>query len=168
MILARWEARVPEEGTLFNPAFCGALIVEFVKQYTTAKGEACPFALPFCALAISLHAKIRAALPGSTVTSLYTWRERNSEALIGYADRARSLRPTLQEAIRFCIERDTLAISPDGGLQLGTVRVPFTTKFESGLTHDARDCVSCTRLLGRWFARAGTASTILAGWGIKP
>src|SRR3546814_6513696 len=122
-MLAALNARPPEEATLFNPAFCGVLIVEFVKEYGKSASNTCPFVLPFCALPIALHAKTRAALPSTTLTSMYTWRERNPEIMIGYAERARSLRPTLQEAIRFCIERGALEVAADGGVQLGALKV---------------------------------------------
>lgn len=168
MSLALWSKRPPEEANLFNPALLGLLASEFIKEYVKAKGAPCPFALPFCALPVALHGKTRAGLPSSTVTSLYTWRERNPEALVGYADRAKSLRPAVQEAIRFCIDRDALQVAPDGGLSLGRAAVSATKKFEFTLTHDAQECISTARLLGRWFAKAGTTSTILAAWGIKP
>jgi hypothetical protein len=168
MSLARWTTRPPEEANLFNPAMCGLLLMEFVKEYQKAKLEACPFALPFVALPIALHGQTRKALPGSTVTSLYTWRERHPDALVGFAARARSLRPAVQEAIRFCIDREVLQISDDGGLTPGRVGFSAGKKFELTLTHDAADCVACARMLGRWFAKAGTTSTILSGWGMKP
>lgn len=168
MTLARWKARPPEEANLFNPALCGLLTTEFVKEYQKAKGCSCPFVLPFIALPIALHEKTRRLLPGSTVTSLYTWRERNPDALVGFSDRARSLRPAVQEAIRFCIERKVLAVLEDGGLAAGSSALPAGQKFVLTLTEDAADGLNCARMLGRWFARAGTASTILAGWGVKP
>jgi hypothetical protein len=165
--LKRWEQRVTEEAHLFNPAFCGALVVEFVREFRNAKDSECPFVMPFCALPISLHPKTRSLLPSTTLTSMYTWRERNSESLVGYQARAASFRPVLQEAVRFAINRSALAIN-DGHLSIGPVRVAFTTRFQQQLTHDARDCVTATKLLGRWFAKAGTTSTILSAWGIRP
>jgi hypothetical protein len=167
MQLAPWASRPPEEANLFNPAFCGALTFEFVKEYQKAKDVASPFVLPFCALAISLHPKTRAALPSTTINSMYTWLERNSKSLIGYQARARSLVPTIREGIRFALDRRTLAVT-DAGLALGEKRASFTPPFLSGATHDAQDCVIATRFLGRWFAKAGTPSTILSGWGIRP
>lgn len=168
MSLATWEKRPPEEAHLFNPAICGLLIVEFVKEFHKAKSEACPFVLPFCAIAIALHGRTREALPGTTLTSLYTWRERNPDTLVGFADRVRSLRPVIQESVRFCIDRRALAISNDGGLNLGDERVSVSKKFENAMTPDARDCINTARMLGRWFAKAGTTSTILSAWGVKP
>jgi hypothetical protein len=167
-LLKRWEQRVTEEAYLFNPAFCGALIAEFVREFRNAKDDECPFMMPFCALPISLHPKTRSLLPNTTLTSMYTWLERNSESLIGYQARAASFRPVLQEAVQFALNRSALTISDAGHFSLGPVRVAFTARFQQELTNDARDCVSATKLLGRWFAKAGTTSTILAAWGIRP
>lgn len=168
MSLTRWEERPREEAHLFNPPFCAALLYEFVKEYQKAKGQAAPYTLLFCALPIALHGKTRRALPGSTVTSLYSWRERNPEVLVGFAERTRSLRPVVQEALRFAIDRSALAFAEDGGVMLGGRALSVGRKFEETLTDDARDCFAATRLLGRWLAKAGTPSTIMAAWGIKP
>lgn len=168
MTIALWLERPREEAHLFNPAFCSVILHEFVKEFQKAKDQSTPYALLFCTLPISLHFKTRHALPGSTLTSLYTWRERNPEVLVGFADRARSLRPVAQEAVRFAIDRKALAFADDGGVVLGKKPLVVARKFEDGLTDDARECVGAARLLGRWFAKAGTTSTIMTAWGIKP
>lgn len=166
--LTRWEQRVPEEAHLFNPAFCATLIVEFTKEYQKARKGDCPIVLPFCALPISLHPRTRKLLPTTTLTSMYTWLERNSTVLVGYRDRAQSFRPVLQEAIRFGVDRRALIISPSGELSIGPLKITFSAKFREDLTPDAGDCIAATRLLGRWLAKAGTSSTILSAWGIRP
>jgi hypothetical protein len=168
MSLLVWDKRTREEAHLFNPAFCAATLHEFIKEYQKAKGSAAPYVLMFCVLAIAFHGKTRRALPGSTLTSLYSWRERNPEVLIGFSERARSLRPVVQEALRFAIDRKVIAIIDDGALTLGAKPLVIAKKFEDNLTDDARDCIVAARLLGRWFAKAGTASTIMTVWGIKP
>lgn len=168
MSLLAWAERPREEAYLFNPAFCAVVLHEFVKEYQKAKGQAAPYALLFCLLPIALHGKTRRVLPGSTLTSLYSWRERNPEVLVGFAERARSLRPVVQEALRFAIDRTALAFSGDGGVALGAKPLVVAKKFEDGLSDDTRECIAAARLLGRWLAKAGTASTIMAAWGIKP
>lgn len=168
MSLSVWDQRPREEANLFNPAFCAVILSEFVKEFQKAKGSSCPYALLFCALPIALHGKTRWALPSTTLTSLYTWRERNPEVLVGFAVRARSLRPIAQEALRFAIDRAALAFAGDGGLVRGARPLTVGKKFEDGLTVDASECVVTARMLGRWFAKAGTTSTIMAAWGVKP
>ncbi|WP_306028839.1 three component ABC system middle component [Stappia sp. MMSF_3263] len=167
-LMLQWEGRPREEAHLFNPAFCAAMLHEFVKEYQKAKGQAAPYALLFCALSIALHSKTRRALPGSTVTSLYSWRERNPEVLVGFAERARLLRPVVQEALRFAIDRSALDFAEGGAVMSGAKPLVVAKRFEQGLTVDACECIAAARLLGRWLAKAGTTSTILAAWGIKP
>ena len=99
MKMLPWEDRPREEANLFNPAFCGALIFEFVKQYQSAKGKTVPFILPFVALPIALHPKTRNALPASIRTSLYSWIEEHTETLVGLGERARNLVPYMQESL---------------------------------------------------------------------
>lgn len=168
MSLLAWEQRPKEEANLFNPAFCAVVLGEFVKEFQKAKGGACPYILLFCALPLSLHGKSRRALPSTTLTSLFSWRERNPEVLVGFAERARSLRPVVQEAVRFSIEREALSFADDGGLVLGAKPPTAGKKFEEALTADAWECVTAARMLGRWFAKAGATSTIMAAWGVKP
>jgi hypothetical protein len=167
MSLPVWDQRPIEEANLFNPAFCAVVLGEFVKEFQKAKRSSCPYALLFCALPLSLHGKTRGALPSTTLTSLYSWRERNPEVLIGFAERARSLRPVVQEALRFAIGRMALAFADDGGLVLGTKPLTVGKKFEDTITEDARECVATARMLGRWLAKAGATSTIMAAWGVK-
>jgi len=168
MSLPVWDQRPREEANLFNPAFCAVVLSEFVKEFQKAKGSACPYALLFCVLPLSLHGKTRRVLPSTTLTSLYSWRERNPEVLVGFAERARSLRPVVQEALRFALHRTALAFADDGGVVLGARPLSVGKKFEDRITEDARDCVNTARMLGRWLAKAGTTSTIMAAWGVKP
>lgn len=168
MTLTQWKLRPSEEAHLFNPAICGLLICEFVKEFSKAKSQPSPFVLPFCALPIALHRKTRASLPSSTLTSLYSWRERNPDVLIGFAQRAQHLRPVIQESIRFSIDRNALQISDIGDLETGTKKISASKAFEQSVTQDARDCIASAKMLGRWFAKAGATATILSAWGIKP
>ena len=168
MELVPWQERVPEEAYLFNPAFCGALVYEFIKQYQKAKSRSVPFALPFCALSIALHPKTRRSLPNSTLTSLYAWLEDHGDALVGFGDRAQNLAPLVKEALRFAIEASVIIVDTDGDLATGVKRASFTQTVMDLLTSDARECVQASRLLGRWFAKAGSTSTILSGWGLRP
>lgn len=168
MNLPVWDQRPREEANLFNPAFCAVVLCEFVKEFQKSKGSPCPYALLFCALPLSLHGKTRRALPSTTLTSLYSWRERNPEVLVGFAERARSLRPVVQEALRFAIDRTALEFSDDGDLVVGAKALAVGKKFEDATTEDARECVTTARMLGRWLAKAGATSTILAAWGVKP
>lgn len=167
MMLPKWRERPQEDAHLFNPAFCGTLIYEFASNYLkTSRQNEMNFALVFCALPIVLHKNTREALPDRTVTSLYTWLQRNPEVLVGYSTRASNLAPFLKEAISFCIARESLEITSSGKLILGAQKSNFTPKKLEETTYEIKDIVNRTRMLGRWFAGAGETSTIMASWGI--
>ena len=51
--LDAWEHRPTEEANLFNPAFVGSLIYEFIKAYQKSRSEGAPITYVPIALAIS-------------------------------------------------------------------------------------------------------------------
>ena len=162
-----WEQRAPEEAHLFNPAFCGALVFEFVKSYTNAAAQS-GVDLPqaFCALPIALHRETRQNLPSSTRTSVYTWLQRFPAAQVGYAERATDLAPIVKEAVMFAVARQTLCFTESGQLAVGRQKTSFTPGFLETATPEVKEIVSSSRLLGRWFATAGSTATLLASWSI--
>lgn len=167
MSLPIWSERPQEDAHLFNPAFCGALMVEFSVSYlNTKKTASLDLPLPFCALPISLHRETRNSLPSRTVTSLFTWLQRYPTAIVGYAERATNLAPYVKESVSFCVARDVMSFNEVGQLTLGSTKATFTPKFLEQTTIEVREIVLATRMIGRWFAGAGSTATILAAWGI--
>jgi len=165
--LLSWEQRPPEEAHLFNPAFCGALTYEFAKSYIKASGsDGVNFALVFCALPITLHLDTREKLPSSIRTSLHTWLQRHPEVRVGYSKRTEDLVPFVREGISFGLSRETFEIDKFGKVTLGEERAMFGTKFLNSSTFEVEHIIQSTRMVGRWFAGAGTTTTILAAWGI--
>jgi hypothetical protein len=166
-ILPAWKERPYEEAHLFNPAFCGSIAYEFVKSYVAAADRASvELPLVFCALPVCLHLETRQKLPARTVTSLYTWLQRQPEVLVGFAGRARDMAPYIREAISFGMARGVFDFAETGELMLGKKRAFFTPKFLETSTNEVREIAVSTRLIGRWFAGAGGAPTILAAWGV--
>ena len=167
MILDSWHGyKTVEESNLFNPAYCGALIYEFVRAYQNAKGSPVPFALVFCALPITLHPATRDRLPKSTRTILFHWLENNPDLLVGFSDRVRNLVPFLRDALRYATVQRTIGFEKNGGLTVGENRASFSPKLFAKVTSEIQETVRATRLVGRWFARSGDVPTILTAWGI--
>lgn len=168
MSLPPWKDRwAPEEANHFNPAYCGALIFEFVRSYERARKMPPSFALVFCALPIALHPATRSRLPNSIVTRLFPWLEENRDIQVGFAPRALNLAPYLREAFRYALARRTISLREGGLVFAGPKRASFTETALSDATTDVRDTVDAVRKIARWFAAAGDASTILAAWGIR-
>jgi hypothetical protein len=166
--LQLWSNRVIEEANLFNPAFCATLLAKTTEDFRKKAARPFPFALAFLVLPIVLHQGTRAALPGSTVTSLLPWIQDNREQLVDFAVRVQRLRAITREAILFAVQHNTLQFDPDGDLTFGPKRQSATTKRTELFTPEARECVDRAGFIGRWFAAAGTTATIYAAWGISP
>jgi hypothetical protein len=166
--LQLWSNRVIEEANLFNPAFCATLLAKTTEDFRKKAARPFPFALVFLVLPIVLHQGTRAALPGSTVTSLLPWIQDNREQLVDFAVRVQRLRAITREAILFAAQHSTLQFDPDGDLTIGPKRQSATTKRTELFTSEARECVDRAGFIGRWFAAAGTTATIYAAWGISP
>lgn len=167
MTLPDWHNRAPEEAAHFNPAYCGALIFEFVKEYEKSGETGSDFPLPFCALAIAMHPQTRNSLPKSTITGLYPWIEANGVAKVGFAKRVQNLRPYVQEAIRYAVARDVIVIDSMGKLRTGPQKASFTPLFLQSVTSEVRETVSAVKKIARWFSAAGETSSILAAWGLR-
>lgn len=163
-----WDERAIEEANLFNPAFCGALIVKAVEDFGKKASHGLSLPLAFLVLPIVLHRGTREALPGSTITSLLPWLQDNRDQLVDFPDRVRRLKSITQEAIMFCLSRDILTLTQDGSLQAGQKKVPLSEKTMESFTRETRECIDRARFLGRWLATAGTTATIMASWGVAP
>ena len=158
---------VSVEAIHFNPAYCGALAYEFVRAYQNAKKAPVPFALVFCALPIALHPATRNRLPKSIATRLFPWLENNSDALVGFSDRARNLTPYVRRAITYAALRQAITFNSGGTISVGPKRASFTPSALDKATMDIQTTVIAIRKIARWFAAAGGTSTILAAWGIR-
>ena len=168
MILRPWPERwVSEEANHFNPAYCGALIFEFVRAYHNAARVPPSFALVFCALPIALHPATRSRLPRSIATRLFPWLEEHRDVRVGFAERALDLVPYVREAFRYALARQTIRLDDGGAVVAGPERASFTQAALNDTTTDVRDTVDATRRIARWFAAAGDTPTILAAWGIR-
>lgn len=161
-----WLSRSKEAANLFNPAFCCAVLSATVCNYSQQDNLGMPFPLAFIVLPVILHKQTRNALPYNTRTSLAAWLEEKPYARIQFYERAISLKPFVREAILYGVTSDWLAI------ESGRLKTKLTdSKFKNFLQlmdGEARECVLRARLVGKWFAVAGSAETILSLWEVNP
>lgn len=163
-----WLAHAREESFLFNPAFLGSLLTDFVREFSKAKGTPCPVTLAFIAVGVSLHRQTRQKLPGTTVTALYEWLQDHQDVLVDLSRRVRGLSPFLREALIFTLHQNTLRFDAGHGLATGAKKGHFTPSVLKASTVEMADIVERTRFLARWFAKSGSEASILAAWGLRP
>lgn len=160
-----WKERSREEANLFNPAFCAALLICCVEDFSKKTGLPLSFPLAFLTLPIVLHSPTRKDLPTSTSTPMNSWLTEHREHLAGFPDRVRRVKPTTQEALMFALTHKGLNLF-HGELVLGPNRLSKLDGLQ--MTEEVVRCFNRSRFLGRWMAEAGSPTTILAGWGMRP
>lgn len=159
-----WSQRPPEVRSLLNPAFCSLLLRAAVQGYSKRAHSHLPVALSFLVLPIVLHRPTRENLPGTARSKMHVWIRKNPIVRIGFPRRAIELVPFTREALLFGLVHGSLLTGSDGAVAAGTTGDAFNT----GAPSEARSCVDAAVLLGKLFAAAGDAGTVLVAWGVRP
>jgi len=119
----------------------------------------------FIILPLVLHQVTNESIDGRT-KSFYVWLDRNQQAKIGFAERARQVVPFTREAIAFLLQGNTVTIQEDGAL-LVTSALKRRRRTVKEVSENA-ECIKKAEILGRWMATAGTPATIFASLGVRP
>lgn len=116
---------------------------------------------------IVLHKSTSELLPKNTRTSLAAWIQENTNVRIQFAQRVIALKPHTCEAIMFGLNYGWLILHKGGRLQTG-LNNSEADRLIRKLDAEAKDCIRRAGFVGKWFASAGSAETVMALWGIRP
>lgn len=162
-----WAQRSSEERSLFNPSFCATLLWQSARGYGEGSVGALSFEESFLVLPFVLHHETREQLPQSTATSLAVWLDQHPLARGRIASRARLLVPFTREAITFGGLYGFIRL--DGGALHAEPRWRRAVNRALAESSDeVRRCANRSTLVGKWFARSGSAATVLALLGVRP
>ncbi len=167
--MTAWLSRVSEERSLLNPAFCGTLLWRAARghQADSSPPSGMAFETAFLILPIILHRQMREALPRTVATSLPAWLTTLPLARSQIATRARLLVPFTKEALAFGGLHGLLTFSK-GTVFAAEHWAPKVSPFLKESSEEVQECGNRADLLGRWFARAGSAETVMSILGIQP
>ncbi len=160
--MIQWERRPVEIANLLNPAFCGQVLRVCIRAYAEEASAPLPYPLVFLLLPVVLHTQTRDRLTPRQ-RQLHTWLQENEDLKIGFAERTRQIIPITLESITFLLQLRTIAVDEQAGLQVLPYRRRAISEQEQG---EIADCYRKAGVIGRLFARAGTAPTIYALWGV--
>ncbi|MFH1021789.1 MAG: three component ABC system middle component [Planctomycetota bacterium] len=161
-----WLERPQEEAHLLNPSFCCLGIAAAVAGYHDTAQHGLPLPLTYMILPITLHRPTRDLLPRNRRTSLPMWIQDNAAARVLFYERLMSLKTFTNEAILFGCERRWLGIDTDASI-LSNQRENAIRRAIQSLDDEPKDCVLKAMFVGKWFADAGPASTVMTLWGVQ-
>ena len=161
-----WAQRPVEEARIFNPAFCGELIGRTVCEYHRPRQAGLGVAIAFVVLPLTLHRPTRDALPRLASKTFVGWVAEHEALLAELPGRCRYLRPVSREALMFAVRHQLLTIDGDG---LVPGKEPVRLRHQLVASTDEADAIRrAAGLLGRWFSRQNSQTSILQGMGVTP
>jgi hypothetical protein len=165
--MTSWPRRSREERALLNPSFCASVLWFAASGYAGVDGSALPFEEAFLVLPFVLHRETREALPRLTSTSLAVWLNDNPLARGQIATRAQLLVPFTKESMLFAGAHRFIHIK-EGRIYANKSWKRVVNRSLRVSSDEVRGCLKRAEFVGRWFALAGSASTVLALMGVRP
>lgn len=162
--MKHWDHRPIEVRNLFNPAFCGLVLLRALHGFEEEDPSGMPFSLSLLVLPLCLHMDSRLVFADSPRSRVLNLVERHPEILVGFADRARDLLPHTLEALGFTMQLGCFTTTESGRLKSTPNRVRKTV----GGTSESVACQRVARFIGREFARIADRVTIYTSFGVRP
>jgi len=162
-----WAARSPEERALLNPGFCSVVLWHAASGYATIANGPIPFDVVFLILPVVLHRETREALPSAVSTSLAVWLDEHPLTRTRIAERATMLVAFTKEALMFGGLHGLLSLAGSAVAANGDRKKAVAAALRAS-SDEVRACAKRAEFTGRWFAKAGSASTVMALVGVRP
>ena len=159
-----WNERPFEIRNLFNPAFCGVILLRAFQGFEEEDGSGMPFSLALLVLPLCLYKDSRELISNSPRSYLFKTISNNPQMLVGFAERTRSLLPYTFEALGFTMQLQSFEVTSQGRLRMQ--KKGIRKKIDG--TQESIECQKAARIVGKNFAKIGDRVTIYTTFGIRP
>lgn len=164
--MKRWDQRPFEIRNLFNPAFCGLVLLRALHGYEAEDARGMPFSLSLLILPLCLHKDSRDIIASSPRSYLLKTTEENQQVMVGFPNRVTQMLPYALEGFGVLMERGCVAITGDGRVR--TIPRKVRKAIDETATSETVACQRVARIIGREFARIADRVTIYTTFGIRP
>lgn len=140
-----------------NPAFCAAVLAQFCQAYH--QHQQCQSSLPtaYLVLPVALSEDLAKTFEGCIKsTGLLVWLERSPSVLSDLSKRVNATLEVTTEAIQFGCIAGLLRFEAEGEIASTNVKVP-----KVAIAGAVGSAFKRARLLGSWFAGAGSARAVM-------
>ncbi|MGE5435889.1 MAG: three component ABC system middle component [Syntrophothermus sp.] len=159
-----WTERPFEIRNLFNPAFCGVLLLRAVQGYEEIDKSGLPFSLSLLILPMCLHKNTREILSENSRSNFLKIITDNPNLLVGFAGRTTSLIPYAFEGLGLAMQHNSIKVTDDGHINLLNKGI----KKQIDGTTESIECQRVALKLGKSFATISDRITIYTTMGIRP
>ena len=159
-----WNERPFEIKNLFNPSFCGVLLLRAMEGYQAEDNLGMPFSLSFLILPLCLQKESREIFLTYRKRYLLKTLAHNPQLLVKFPERCTSLIPQLFEGLGFTMQYGSFEVTNSGKLLL----VDKGIKKKLYGSQESIECQKVAQILGKNFAKIGDRATIYTSFGVKP
>jgi len=159
-----WNERPFEIRNLFNPAFCGVILLRSIQEFQIYDDSGMPFSLSLLVLPLCLYKDSRELISAKSRSYLLKTIGDNPQVRVDFARRTRSLLPFTMEAFGFTMQLGSFEVTGQGKLR---VQKKGIRKKIDG-TPESIECQKVAKIVGKNFARISDRVTIYTTFGIKP
>lgn len=146
-----------------NPAFCAAVLAQFCEAYYQHQQRESALVTTYLVLPITLSEDLATTFEGCIKsTGLLVWLERSPRVLPDLSKRVNATLGVTTEAIRFGCITGLLCLKTEGEIASMNMKVPKVV-----IDGVAGAAFKRARLLGRWFAGAGSARAVMEAMGVS-
>ena len=162
--MRRWNERPVEIRNLFNPAFCGLILMRALCGYEENDERGMPFSLVLLVLPLCLHKRSREIMQAGNRSYLLKLVVSHPELLVGFARRTTDLLPYTFEALGLLMQMGLFRVDEHGRLKA----VPNGIRKSVTGSAETISCQRVARFVGKEFARVGDRSTLYMTMGVRP
>jgi hypothetical protein len=148
-----------------NPAYCATVLAHFCEAYRQqqVQGHAPAAAVVYLLLPLVLSEDLASTFDGCNKnTGLLVWLDRSPRVLTSLSQRVNTTLTVSTEAIRFGCIAGMLRLNREGEIESSDRKVPAVVS--GGVAGAA---LKRARLLGIWFAGAGSARAVIEALGVS-
>lgn len=161
-----WNERPFEIRNLFNPAFCGVILLRAFQGFEEDDDSGMPFSLALLILPLCLYKDSRELIPKTASGHLLKKIIDNPQMLVGFSGRTKCLLPYTFEALGFIMQLGSFEVTNQGRLKMRENGIRKT--IDGNGTPESIECQKAARIVGKQFAKIGDRVTIYTTFGIKP
>ena len=162
--MRRWDERPVEIRNLFNPAFCGLVLMRALCGYEEEDQRGMPFSLVLLVLPLCLHKRSREILQAGNRSYLLKLITTSPELLVGFPQRTTDLLPYTFEALGLLMQMGLFRVDDQGRLKA----LPDNMRKSVTGSAETVSCQRVARFVGKEFARVGDRSTLYMTMGVRP
>ena len=153
--MKHWNNRPFDVANLYNPAYLGRILVEYIDSYKIATKKGIPLEIIYVTFPLIIVKSLQKRLPKKSNAIFHKWLIENSDLKFNYFNTVIQYLPFIKEAIIFLLQRNIIA------LEKNTLRInKQIRKTLKSDTNEIKQTLKKASFMGKWVAKIDDSEVI--------